>query len=407
MARVRNLHVNVPGTTVQAFQALIDPHGPFDPVTIWPKVKALHWSSPDNLKFMEHFLTLGIRNLDIYLEGAEDEDVLEVLGLMDSRCMDLEDLHLFDPLETREKEEIQDVIRQIIYNNSLTLKRLSPPQYLSASLVNNILTLPELEELEICFPEIPHPMPQDILPALKCLTVTVEEVPDFIDLFGTLRESKLAVFSLFCCYPTSPDDHEEMADFFEDTGLFASVEEFCWVPRPFGGGPTGEFVTTLESFANLQVLSLHASCGQSCSFGFHHKDIVELSKRMPLLKELNLGGSPCADTDTVPDIGYHTLAVLARNCRDLFLLTIHFNPKSFGFVPHDYMEPNWSVALWDVGDIAPPSHPVAVTMFALAVSKLFPRVVFKGEKTKYAREWDTIHEELRMITLPANHGLLN
>ena len=358
----------------------------------------------DHLRFIKHFLTLNIRNLKIELEGAEDEEVQEVLGLVESRCMNLEDLYLFDP-ETRENEEIQDTMRQIIYNNSLTLRQLFPPQDPSASLVTDILSLPMLEMLDMHIPQIPWPAPEGILPALQSLSLTLEEAPDVIDLLGTLRESKLVVFSLTCLYPASDDEHAAIADFFKDSGVSSSVEEFYWQTHCGGGAPTWQFVTALKSFANMQVLFLHAFCGQRCCFRFRHKDIVEISKWMPQLKELNLGGSPCVVADRVTDIGYHTLAVLARNCRNLFLLTIHFNTRFFGFVPHHFTQPNWNVALWDVGDIPPPNDPEAITMFALAVSKLFPRVAFKGEKIKYAREWDAVHEELRMLTLPADHGL--
>jgi len=401
------LHVNSLGITLQALQTLIDPHESFDWLKIWPKVKTLHWlTPPDCLPFLKYFLTLNVHNLKIGLEGTEDEEFQEVLGLVESRCMNLEDLHLFDS-EKRESEEIQDTIRQIIYNNSLTLRRFHPPQDPSASLVNDILRLPVLEVLEMHVPKIPCPLPQGILPALESLSFTLDGIPDIIGLLGTLRESKLAVFSLMCHYPTSEGDHAAIAGFFEDTGLSSSVEEFYWRAHFGGGAPTWRFVTTLKSFANMQVLFLHTFCVRSCSFRFRHENVVELSRCMPRLKELNLGGSPCAAAGMATDIGYHTLALLAKNCRNLFLLTIHFNTRSFVFIPRDYMEPNWNVALWDVGDIAPPTKPGTITMFALAVSKLFPRVAFKGEKIKYAREWDAVHEELRMLTLPADHGFLD
>ena len=399
------MHVNGPGTTLEVFQSLIDPDESLDPLVIWPKVKTLHWMTPpDHLPFLKHFLTVNIHNLKIELEGAGDEEVQEVLGLVESRCMNLVDLHFFDP-ETRENEEIQDTLRQIVYNNSLTLRRLFPPQDPSPSLVNDILSLPMLEVLEMHTPQIPYPASDGILPALECLTFTLDEVPDIIELLGTLRKSKLAVFSLTCPYPTSEDEHAAIAGFFEDSGFSATMEQFYWEAYHDGGAPTWPFVTTLKSFANMQVLFLRAFCCSGCSFRFRHKDIVEISKWMPLLKELNLGGSPCDAANRITDIGYHTLAALAKNCRNLFMLTIHFSTRFFGFVPREFAEPNWNVALWDVGSVAPPSNPEAITMFALAVSKLFPRVAFKGEKIKYAREWDVIHEELQMLTLPANHGL--
>ena len=390
--------------TVEAFETLLSSREPFDWSDIWPKLKTLDWTtSQDHLQFLRHFLTLNVRNLKIQLEGVEDEEVQEVLSLVESRCMNLEDLRLPDS-ESRDNEEIQDTIRQIIYNNSLTLRLFYPPQDPSASLVGDILMLPVLQVLEMHIPEMPDPPSPGILPALEYLTFTLDEAADIIDLLGTLRESKLRQFSLICPYPAS-EDHEQIARFFDHSGLHSSVQNFSWEPPLHGGPLTWGFITTLSRFANMRALSLEFPCGQTCRFNFSHENIVRLSLWMPRLRELNFGGSPCAGSSRVTNIGYQTLAVLAKNCPNLVLLAIHFNIRTFMF--RHFVKPNWNVAMWDIGDIPPPNDPEALTMFALAVSSLFPKVTFIGATGKNIMKWNEIHEEIRMLTLPANRGLLD
>ena len=411
--RVTNLQVNgdefqcsQPSImTIQAFETLIGPHESFDWPEIWPKVKTLYWiTPPDHLQFLSHFLTLNVRTLRIHLEQAEDEEVQEVLGLVESRCMNLVDLRLVDP-EEREDEEIQDTIRQIIYNNSLTLKVFYPPQDPPAPLVSDILKLPMLQVLDMHIPEVPDSAPWDILPSLEYINFTLDDPSDTIRLLGTLRESKLRHFSLTCPYPTSDDEHAAMADFFNSTGLYFSADEFSWELPSDEKPPTWQFVKTLSYFSNMQVLSLGIHCTPACCFGFRHQNVVELSTWMPRLRELYLGGSPCAASGRVTDIGYHTLAVLAKNCPKLFSLTIHFNIGTFVF--RDFVETNWNVTVWDVGDIPPPSDPQILTMFALAVSSLFPKVTFIGAMGKNAMKWNEIYEELQMFTLPTDHKMLD
>ena len=401
------LRVRASGITTQTFETLIGPRDLFDWPVMWPKVRVLYWTTTqDYLQFLCHFLTLNVRYLEIHLEGAEDEEVQEVLDLVESRCMNLVGLHLLDP-ETRDNEEIQDTMRQIVYNNSLTLRTLNPPQNPSPELVSDILGLPLLQHLAMRVPQIPDRARRGILPSLEYLTFTLDEASDLINLLSNLRKSKLIVFSMTCPYPTSDSDHAALAYFFKYAGLSSSVDEFSWRPPVSGGPPTWQFVTTLKSFANLRTLSLGMDCDEGCRFEFRHHNVVELSRWMPRLRELTLGGPPCPVDPGTLNIEYHTLAILAKNCPDLFLLTIHFNPGTFGFVPPHLMEPNWNVTIWSVGSIGPPRGPIDTTLFAMAVSKLFPRATFLGTGGNPDERWKEIHEELQMLTLPADDGLLD
>ena len=400
--RVTDLHLHFnTNINFETFQILIDRYESFDWLSLWPRVKTLCWRTPpEDLQFLEYFLTLGVRNLDIDLEGTDDEEFEEVLALVESRCTNLEDLRLFDT-ETREDRRSQDTIRQIIYNNSLTLRLFHPPQDLSVPLVKVILQLPVLRVLEMHIFEIPNRVPRDILPSLENLDLTLYESSDVIDLLGNLKESKLRRFALTCPYPTSKEDLATLAKFFDDSGLYGSVDSFSWEPHLGDAAPTWELVTTLGRFANMQVLDLDTPCSPTCHFGFRHEHVVELSRWMPRLKELCFGGSPCAFGGLTTDIGYHTFVALTRNCPNLSLLSIHFNIITF--VTLDYVEPNRNVVYWDVGDTALPAEPLVHTIIALAASKLFPNATLVGVTLKDIVAWSMIREEFLMFTLPAVH----
>lgn len=385
--------------TARAFKNLAGSYKPFDWLTLWPKVKTLCWmAAPDHLQFLEHFLTPNLHNLEIRLEGAGNIEVGVALFDVGERCKNLEDLRLFGS-EMRDDEDIQNAIREIIYYNSRTLRIFYPPQGPSEDLVYDILQLPALEVLEIHIPEIYSSVPNRH--SLKYLTFTLDDVPDLMHVLGALRQSRIAEFSLICPYPTVEDDHAAMADLFKDTGLYSSVECFSWEPPTYGGAPTWQFVTTLNSFVNVEELSLGASCAPTCCFRFRHEHVVELSKWMPRLRALNLGGSPCAGGG-VTDIGYRTLAALAKNCPKLSTLSIHFNAGTPDLP--DPVEPNWNLAVWNVGGTAISKRQKFLTTTALVVSKLFPKVTFVGMKHQYANEWNVIQEGLRMFTLPAGRG---
>jgi len=318
---------------------------------------------------------------------------------VESRCTNLEDLRLFDT-KTRGNQGIQDIIRQIIYNNSLTLRLFHPPRDPSAPLVHDILQLPALQVLEMRIPGVPVPAPRDILPSLEYLNFTLNKPLDIMDLLGNLRESKLRRFALVCPYPTLGGDRARLVTFFDSSGLYSSVRSFSWVPRLYGAPPTWEFVTTLGPFANMQALYLSAPCDRACHFNFRHENVIELSKWMPRLKELYFGGSPCAVGGSTTDVGYHTLAALARNCPNLCLLSIHFNISTF--VTVDDVKPNRNVGCWDVGETVLPADPLSRTIIALAASKLFPNAVLVGEALRDNKAWGTVREEFRMFAVSAH-----
>jgi hypothetical protein len=398
-ARVTNLQVRE-GLDTQPFQTLVVPSGE-NWHAMWPKVQTLWWTAPpEQLQYLKYFLTSGVRNLKVNFEDAGDEEFQATLCLIESHCENLYQLHLFDS-ESRENKALQDTIRRIIHKNSSTLRMFMPPQDPSSPLVEDILRLPQLQELVMHVPKVPDSLPSGILPSLKSLTFSLHDPLDIPKMLGKLRETKLLNFVLHCPYPTSPGERKALAKFFEISGLYDSLRFFVWKPPSGGEAPTWSFATLFQPFANLQALQLDITCYPTCCFKFGHDHVVQISQWMPRLRDLNFGGSPCPFGGTNTNIGYNTLAVLAKNCPNLYLLSIHFDIKTFGLV-NWRVEPNPNVTLWDVGATVLPEDPETRTFIALAVAKLFPNVTFVGTAPE---KWADISEELEMLALPPVHGL--
>ena len=380
---------------------LVVPSGEYNWHMMWPRVTTLWWTAPpEQLQYLRYFLTSGVRNLKVNFEGVGDEEFQETLFLIESRCKGLDQLRLFDS-ESRENRYLQDTIRKILDNNSGTLRMFMPPQDPSSPLVRDILRLPQLQELVMHVPKVPGPLPSEIIPSLKSLTFSLHDPLDILKLLGNLRETKLLNFVLHCPYPRSRGEVNALADFFESSGLYDSLRFFVWKPPSDGEAFTWPFATIFQPFANLQALQLDINCHLTCCFRFSHDHVVKISQWMPRLRDLNFGGSPCPYGGNNANIGYKTLAVLARNCPNLRLLSIHFDIRTFG--PANWqVEPNPNVTLWDVGATVLPGDPETRTIIALAVAKLFPKVTFVGTAPE---KWADISEELEMLTLPPVHEM--
>ncbi|KAF9785487.1 hypothetical protein BJ322DRAFT_1194215 [Thelephora terrestris] len=396
--RITNLQVGG-GKGFETFSTLIIQYGSPHLHKLWPKVEILWWTAPsEHLHFLQFFLTPSVRNLMVNLEKSEDEVFRETLCLIESRCVHLKQLRLFDS-ETRENKDLQRIIRQILSKNARTLRVFMPPQDPSAPLVSDILQLPSLQELVMHVPQIPQRLPSRILPCLRSLLFSLDHPLDILDLLHTLRKSRLINFTLNCPYPTSQADQIALAHFFRTSGLYDSLKFLVWEPPSNGSAFTWQFVTILRPFANLQALQLELNCHTACQFEFGHDDVVQISKWMPRLRELIFGGSPCPTGGTFTDIGYHTLAVVAKNCPYLYSLAVHFDIRTIGPVRWR-VQPNPNVTFWDVGTTVLPSNPELRTFIALAVVKLFPKVTITG---KASDQWSDISEEIEYMRLPPVH----
>ena len=395
--RIKNLRYRAGANiSFQTFLNLTSLNPSYEWVSLWPKLKTLCWATlaEEQLQFMRYFLTCGVQKLAINLMNVKVWESRKALSLVEARCGQLTEFNLYAPAEANDVES-QTIIRETILHNYHTLKFFCPPQGSSSAVIEAVLGLPALETLEMHNPKIGWPrVSHTSLRSLERLIFTLDKPNHIPRLLGDVRGSKLRTFGLTSPYPVREDHLKSLADLFKLTGLYDSLNRFSWQP-PRGNEQslTWEFVTILTPFVNLHTLSLGVNCDGTCRFRFKHEHIITLSEQMPQLRDLNVGGEPCAHGGSATDIGFHTFAELARRCLDLSRLSIHFNPHCIDL--GNYTGPNRNVVHWDVGNTVLPEDPEMLTMIALRAQMLFPEATIAGETRTDALGWRAVREKFK------------
>lgn len=385
----------------ETFENLTNLNSSFVWDSLWPELKTLWWITPavEHLEFMRCFLPHGVRSLKVDMMNAKVRESLEALSLVKARCTQLTEFGFYGLVE--QNEGIQDLVLEIILQNSRTLRFLRPPVGSFSEVVEAALGLPALEKLEMHVPEVGwlQPVSCASLHSLEWLILTLDEPKNITHLLGNVRGSKLRAIDLRSPYLVQEDDLKSLAYLFKLTGFYDSLKAFSW--NPLGETTqslTWQFVTILTPFVNVHTLILGANCDGACRFSFKHKHVVELSKQMPQLKDLNFGGKPCAYGGSSTDIGFKTFVELGKNCPGLFRFSVHFNPYYTDL--EGYMGPKRNLVHWDVGDTALPEDPELFTMIALAAVMLFPRATIVGDMQTDPSGWCAVREEFELLSLP-------
>jgi hypothetical protein len=169
-------------------------------------------------------------------------------------------------------------------------------------------------------------------------------------------------------------------------GLHDCLEEFM-VESPDKFKITPQIIARSSSFKNLTRLQLLSACSDVCQTSdLTDDDIDLLTRAMPCLKELSIGGHPCG----IPSrITFKSLYIISSRCRQLRYLRVHFNPALFVTKVCAELQ-TWDIALglsdlntlssdalcsvsaFFVGKIPLPAQPNASSVMALALMKIFP-----------------------------------
>ena len=158
---------------------------------------------------------------------------------------------------------------------------------------------------------------------------------------------------------------------------------------------------SLLPFTQLKVLTIEFSCGDKCSSRVTDNTIVDLVQAMPKLKILKLGNAPCGASTGVTIKG---LITLARGCRYLSDLRIHFRTASFVQtiaalesqpLSNDKTSPrrqDCALTNLEVGRTPlPKGFKLAVTLTLL---QIFPRLLNIGFGNK---RWRKVEEDIKLF----------
>ena len=235
--------------------------------------------------------------------------------------------------------------------------------------------LPNLCDLWVVI-ERGAPLPSALLPNLTDLKITCDNEDDWPQLFHRATFGKLESVAF---HPRS----EQIGDFlgaFERAALSSSIPNtlskfsilswHSWNPK----------YSSLLPFTQLVDLEIDLSCNGGCSSMVDDNIIISLSREMPKLESLALGGAPCRQIT----VGVTTkgLLALAHHCPKLANLCVHLQVASLGelpgipgIVPRAEVTALWmdcALARLVVG--ATPVPEGSAMIIALTLLRIFPRL---------------------------------
>lgn len=289
--------------------------------------------------------------------------------------------------------------------NPYRLRKYNVDSPISPAALRHIVQLPSLEEFWLVSNsfQLPDPLPAVVFPSLRLLDVEYSGDHTWLKLLPAIENPVLT--SIFVECPGSEVTHFMKA--FKLTITECQMEERLQEFRirsqdEFKISP--EIIACTFSFKSLTCLKVLSECSSSLCQTFNLTDghIDLLTKAMPRLDSLTIGGEPCR---TPSQITFKSLYIISHRCPRLTALRIHFNPMLFvtkvdtdsesGDVAiglSDLATPPsnlCSITTIDVGNIPLPSESNTAYIMALGLLGVFPRL----EKLEYQdSDWEEIDE---------------
>ena len=359
-----------------------------------PKLKTFKCENADEgfIPFIPTLLSRTATSIDI--EFTEDTPTLTVASIvtrLSILCPDLEYIILNDlPKDPAITEAVSEML---LACNRNALQCFYADSLLTEEARNVLFQLPKLCYLWVVI-QGRTLLPPVALPNLYTIDVEFGDHLDWLQGFRGIMSGNLRNV-----YFTS--DSEQIGDFLDEfknvaltTSVPAVLQEFKF-HTPHSWNPS---YRSLLPFTQLRELLIEFSCENGCSSRLDDNIIFDLTRAMPELRILQLGGSPCRTGGRVTIRG---LIALAGNCRLLSKLCIHFQTPSlvamarFGVTisPDKTVVLRQDCALTDleVGEL-PISGDNAAVLVTMALLQIFPRlynIEFTGGR------WENVLEFIR------------
>lgn len=293
--------------------------------------------------------------------------------------------------------------------NSYRLRKYNVDSPISPSALRHIIQLPSLEEfwLVVGSFQLPDPLPVIIFPSLRLLDVEYRGDHTWLKLLPAIEDPVLTSIFVEC----SGSDVAQFMEAFQLTMTECGMQEILQEFRirsqdEFRISP--EIITCTFSFKNLTSLKMLSECASNTCQTFDLTDdhIDVLTKTMPRLECLTIGGEPCG----IPSqITFKSLYTISRQCSRLTTLQIHFNPAMFVTrvetdpAPGDTVlglsdlntPPSslCSITTIDVGSIPLPQDSNTPYIMALGLLGVFPRM----EKLEYDDgDWEDVDDLIKI-----------
>jgi len=347
------------------------------------------------IHFIPTFLSRETTEIDIVFD--EDSPIVMVASMitnLSTPCPNLERITLNDlprdPVITEAASEMllackRDTLQWFCVDSSLTEEAREV-----------VFQLPDLTVLWVII-QGHTPLPPVALPNLTTINLEYDDHLDWLQGFRGAMVEKLETVHF-------SSQSEQIGDFLGEfksvaltTSTLTSLEEFrFYTPRPWDPN-----YRSLLPFTQLKDLQIEFSCGDGCSSKVDDNIVMDLARAMPKLEILKLGDAPCGAGGGVTAKG---LIALARGCRHLSKLRIHFQAASFveaATGPGVPAPSNDSMvvrrhALTDleVGEIPIPSPRDTVNIVAVTLLQIFPRLL---NIEFVEKKWKDVMHTIRLI----------
>lgn len=208
--------------------------------------------------------------------------------------------------------------------------------------------------------------------ALPNLTTIYLEFDGCLDWLRGFRGANLEKLETVGFHSTSGRTGDFLGAF-ESIALAASAQNTLSYFRFYTPHSWNPNYRSLLPFTQLEELSIESSCEMGCSSNVEDDVLVEMARAMPKLEPLELGGPPCQTSTGVTIKG---LTALARNCRHLSRLRIHFRTDSIFETPShpddETAARRHDCALTDLEVGRTPLHSRNAAMVAKGLLQIFP-----------------------------------
>ena len=235
-------------------------------------------------------------------------------------------------------------------------------------------------------------LPSASLPNLTDLLITCDNEGDWPQLFHGATFGKLEDVT-FC--PKS-EETGDLLGAFEKAAVSSSIQDTLSVLNVFTSSSWNPNYSSLLPFTQLVELEVDFSCENGCSSRVDDDVIINLSRAMPKLQSLKLGGEPCEEFTTGATA--KGLVALAFHCPDLQGLCIHFQVASLSVPPASHGIDHNTGGSWTgrgltlkVGDIVLPEESVLVV--ALTLLRIFPRIENIGSLNE---GWEQVKDAIQV-----------
>jgi hypothetical protein len=249
------------------------------------------------------------------------------------------------------------------------------------------------------------PLPIVVFPSLQLLDVEYGGDPTWLKLLPAIENPVLTSIFVQCPASNAAQFMEAFQLALAGCGVRERLQEFR-VRSQEEFKITPRMLACTFSFKNLTSLKVLSECSPTVcrTHDLTDVDIELLTEAMPHLEHLAVGEEPC---EIPSQITLNSLYTLSRRCLRLTTLQIHFNPALFvtkvasgsesGDValglPNAETPPSklCSVTTIDVGKIPSPQEPNSLSIMALGLLGVFPRLE-NLEYDDHDGDWDDVND---------------